>query len=410
MGADRRVVVTGLGLVTASGQDEKTFWANLLAGRTGLATLRSFDTTDLVPNGGEVDCEPLDARQSGKLRKADRTVRFALDASQQALTQAGRLPEPPYPPQEIATVWGSAYGPCGTVHEIYDRFFDKGVAGLRPSSVPNGMMNSVSANVSLHLGLTGTNQVIASACSSSTNAIGQGFRMVRHGYADAVLCGGAEAPLDRFNYGVWRNLGVLSTLPEPERALRPFDSDRDGTLLGEGAAVLLLETLESAERRGVRIRGEIIGYGESSDATHITSPSVAGQARAIELALDDAGVGPDAVGYVNAHATATLANDVTEAASIRQALGDAADDVPVGALKSYCGHTLGASGAIESIATLLALEARVAPPNLNLDRPDPECRIRLVGNKPLDLERDVALKNSFGFGGGNGVLVFRRFA
>jgi 3-oxoacyl-[acyl-carrier-protein] synthase II len=407
----RRVVVTGLGLVTAIGNDEETFWSNQLAGRTGLREISGFDVSENdVKIGAEVDLEDLDRHQKGKLRRADRTLRFAVEAARQALAQSGRISEPPYEPQDIATIWGCGCGPAGTLYASHRRFGEKGPRGMRPSTVPNCMANGVSAGVSIHFQLLGTNQVLVSACTSSTNAIGQAFRNIRHGYADAVLCGGVDAFFDPFYYGVWNNLGVLSTIPDPERALRPFDADRAGTLLGEGAGALLLESLESATQRGVRVRGEVIGYGESSDATHITAPAVAGQVKAIRQALESAGASRDMIGYINAHATATVANDVTESRSIQEALGSAADAALVGASKSFFGHTLGAAGAIESITTLLGLEAGVVPPNLNLERPDPECQLALVRDEPMPLASEMAMKNSFGFGGGNGVLIFRRFA
>jgi len=278
---------------------------------------------------------------------------------------------------------------------------------MRPSTVPNGMANTVSATLSIEFKLRGANYTLVSACTSATNAIGVACRMVREGHAEAVLCGGTDSSFDPFYYSMWNNLGVFSPLPDPLRALRPFAADRAGTLLGEGAGALLVESFASARRRGVRVRGEIVGYGESSDATHLTGPSPTGQAAAIRSALADAQVRPAEVAYLNAHGTGTEANDATEAEAIRLALGDAADAIPVGAMKSYFGHTLGASGAIETIATLLALERRVAPRNLNLDLPDPACRLQLIGGSPRPLAGTVALKNSFGFGGGNGVLVLR---
>ena len=271
------------------------------------------------------------------------------------------------------------------------------------------MMNTISAGISIHFGLTGSNQMIVSACTSATNAIGQAFRMVRDGHAKSVLCGGVEASFDPFYYGVWNNLGVLSEIPEPDRAVRPFDADRAGMLLGEGAGALFLETLDSAEARGATIRGEIAGYGESSDAVNIAAPSVAGQVKAIRKALASAGVSPEQIGFVNAHGTATVTNDLTESRSIREALGSATNSIPVSANKSSFGHTLGASGALESIVTFLALERGIVPPNINLDNPDPECHLRLVGSEPMELDAELAMMNSFGFGGGNGVLILKRF-
>lgn len=407
----RRVAVTGLGLVTAIGSDETSVWENLLAGRGGIGEIRGSDIgTAEVRIGAEVDFAALDRLQRGKLAKADRTLRLAVEAARQALVDAGRIGAVPHAPQEIGSIWGCGSGPAGTLDEAYRRFAAKGARGMRPSTVPNCMANSISAGVSIEFQLLGTNQVIVSACTSSTNAIGHGFRAIRNGDADAVLVGGVDALFDPFYYGVWNNLGVLSTIADPERALRPFDVERAGTLLGEGAGALLLESFAVAERRGARLRGEIVGYGESSDGTHITNPDVGGQVRAIRRALASAGVTPAEIGYINAHGTGTAANDVTESRSIVAALGEVGATIPVGAMKSYFGHTLGASGAIESIATLLALEAGVAPPNRNLERPDPECALTLIRSAPVPLASRLAIKNSFGFGGGNGVLVLRGFA
>ena len=407
--------MTGLGLVTAIGVDEQTVWSNLLAGKSGLASLDHFDLTgNTVRNGATVELSLLDPYQHGKLRRADRTVRFAMEASRQALAGAGLLAEVPAggeaEPLPVATVWGCGCGPAGTLYQAHRRFADKGPPGMRPSTVPNCMANSVSSMVSIQYRLQGTNQVIVSACTSGANAIGLGFRAIRHGYAETVLVGGVDAFFDPFYYGVWENLGVLSTLDPAGRAVRPFDAERLGTLLGEGAGALVLESMEGAEARGARVRGEVVGYGESSNGNHLTSPSVEGPTRAIRAALADAGASPEEITLINAHGTATLLNDLTESQAIRAALGRDTQRAWLSANKSFIGHTLGASGAIESVVTLLSLEARLAPPNLNLDRQDPECEVNVVGMEPTRLAGELAIKNSFGFGGGNAVLVFKRHA
>lgn len=411
MNDDRRVVVSGMGIVTAIGLTETEVWETLMAGRSGLRVLRNHDfSANHVQVGAEIDATAIDALTPQHLRRADRTVKLAIEASRQALTEGRCLPGTADAPAEIAAIFGCGCGPTETLHGSFRRFAEKGPKGMRPSSVPNGMANSLSAGISIQFQLTGSNYTVVSACTSSTNAIGIGFRMIRDGHAEAVLCGGADNNFDPFYYGLWNNLGVFSPIADPARALRPFAVDRAGTLLGEGAGALLLESLGSARRRGVRIRGEVAGYGESSDATHITGPSAIGQARALSGALRSAGVTPQDIGYISAHGTGTDANDVTEALAIRSVMGESTDAIPVGALKSYFGHTLGASGAIESIATLLALEHGVAPGNLNLDVPDPACPVHLIASEPRELRREVALKNSFGFGGGNAVLVLRRFS
>jgi 3-oxoacyl-[acyl-carrier-protein] synthase II len=407
----RRVVVSGFGLVTAAGNDEATVWANLLAGRSGVTRVKHHDlSTNHVLNGAEIDASALEASVPPGLRRADRCLKFAFEASRQALDAGGRLVWPPQSTQDIGSIWGCGAGQTEVLQAAHKCFFEKGPKGMRPSTIPNGMANALAANISISFQLSGTNYVIASACTSATNAMGVAFRMISEGHADAVLCGGADTPFNPFHYACWNNLGVLSRIPEPERALRPFAADRAGTLLGEGAGAVLLESLDAARARGARIRGEIVGYGESSDATHITGPSVAGQTKAIRAALVSARLEPTAIGYINTHGTGTDANDATESEAIREAMGAAADTIPVGAMKSYFGHTLGASGAIEAIGTWLALEHRVIPPNLNLETPDPACCLKLVGAQPEPLTSEYAMKNSFGFGGGNAVLILKRFA
>ena len=404
----RRVAVTGLGVASAVGTDVESFWDNLVAGRGGVDKLQSLDTSALkVGIGAEVDA---DAVRSGlkrlRRRPTDRAVDLGLVAAADALEEAGLIEgAPPYEPQPAAVILGTGAGSAESHTTGQQRFHERGVRGLRPSTVPRCMYNSISAGVSIHFRLTGINYVVVSACTSATNAIGMAYRMVRDGYADTVLSGGADGFFDPFYFGVWNNLGVMSENPDPARACRPFDADRDGTVFGEGAGMLVVESWDHARSRGARIRGEIVGYGESSDASHLTSPSAEGQAVAMRAALESAGIEPSDLGAVNAHGTATRANDLCESESLRAVLGDAADRVPVSANKSYFGHTLGASGAIEAIAALLGIERGLLPPNLNLENPDPECRVRLVGGEPEPLERPLVMKNSFGFGGSNGVLV-----
>jgi 3-oxoacyl-[acyl-carrier-protein] synthase II len=338
-------------------------------------------------------------------RPQDRALDLALVAAERALRQAGLVGERPYEPQEVPVIVGTGTGSAQSHFDGFQRFAAKGPKGLLPSSVPRMMYNAISANLSMHFQLTGANYVVVSACTSAANALGDAQRRIRHGEAQIVLAGGADGFLDPFFYGVWNNLGVLSPNPDPALVCRPFDVERQGPARGEGSGMLVLEALSSARRRGARIRAEVLGYGESSDAGHITGPSVDGQARAITRALASAGVAPEEVGYVNAHGTATLSNDATECAALRLALEGAADTARVGSCKSFLGHTLGASGALEAAITVLALERLQAPPNFNLANPDPQCDVRLVGRQPEAIDHPVALKNSFGFGGGNAVLV-----
>jgi len=410
----RRVVITGIGMVTPLGIDEDVVWRRMLAGETGIGPITSFDQEAFISPykvklAAEVDSEIVaEALATMRRRPVDRALDFAMVAGDQALRQAGLIEaEPPFEPREVPVIIGTGTGSAQSLSQAFGRFAAKGPKGLLPSSVPRVMFNAISANLSMHFKLTGPNYMVISACTSAANALGDAYRRVRSGEFDIAVSGGAEGCLDPFFFGIWNNLGVLSPEPDPAMACRPFDAERQGTALGEGAALLVLESLESAQARGARVRGEIVGYGESSDAGHITGPNVEGQARAIEKALQSAAgvVEPADVAYINAHGTATRTNDTTESAAIRAALGDVADEIPVGSNKSFFGHTLGACGALETAVTLMALEKGLIPPNFNLVTPDPDCPVRLAGREPEAMEGSVALKNSFGFGGGNAVLV-----
>ena len=404
----RRVVVTGMGIACALGIEERVIWKNLMAGKSGIGHLRAFDTTGYkIRIGAEVPEGLIEAKlKELRRRPIDRALDLAVVVAWDALTQARLINrKPPWSEQDVAVLFGTGVGSAQSHFNAFSKFFEKGPRGMRPTTVPRCMYNAISAGVSMQFKLTGSNYVVVSACNSAANAMGTAFRMIRDGYAEKVLCGGADGFFDPFFFGVWNNIGVLSRIEDPAKACRPFAEDRRGTVLGEGAGALVLETLEGALARGAGIRGEILGYGESSDASHITRPSVEGQAKAIRMALDDAGLQPEEIALINAHGTATHSNDATESQSVRAVFGPAADRIPVVANKSYIGHVLGASGILETIITMLALERGMAPPNLNLENPDPACNLNLVGNEPVSINRGPAMKNSFGFGGANGVLI-----
>jgi len=413
MSNKRRVVITGLGAVSAYGFGEQVIWDNMLAGKTAISTIKHLDTSELKTTvGAIVDREALqEALRELKMRYTDMTVDSAIFAADQALKQAGLIDgTPPYEPQHIATLIGTGIGSTETYYAAVQSYIDKGVRGVRPTTVPRCMANAVCSQMAIRYRLTGPNYVMTSACTSATTAIGVGFRMIKDGYIDKALCGGADTIFDPFTFIAWDRLGVMSKNQDPATCCRPFDSDRDGCVIGEGAATLVLESLESALARGAHIRAEVCGYGESSDAKHITAPDPAGQAKSITAALDSADITADEIGYINAHGTATRSNDPSECAAVRLALGSAADSIPMSSSKSYFGHLLGGSGAIETIATVLTLENKTIPAALNLESPDPECDTKLVGSSTsMQLEKGIALKNSFGFGGNNGVLVLRRW-
>lgn len=412
MTESRRVGITGIGLITPIGFDEETFWNRLMAGQTGIRLLQAFDTTGYKTRiGAEVDSEQLGrALEAAGWKPRDRAVDMALLAAGAALRGAGLLAGTAESPTEqpIATIFGTGSGAAQSVYETSQKFFTQGARGVRPTAVPRCMANAISSQISMTYKLTGPNYVVVAACTSSTTAIGLAYRMIRDGYAEQVLCGGSDSVFDPGTFAAWDRLGAMSRSPDPGTACRPFAQDRNGCVLGEGAGALLLESFDSARRRGARVRAEICGYGESSDAGHITAPRVEGQVAAIEAALKSGGIHPQDLGLISAHGTATEANDGVEAASLRAALGDAVDAVPVVSFKSYFGHLLGASGVVEIIASVLGLEHGRVPPNLNLDSPDPRCNLSLVRGSPAEVRKSIVMKTSFAFGGSNAVLCLRR--
>ncbi len=412
MNERHRVVVVGIGLVTPIGLDEQTFWTNMLEGHAGINRITAFDPSDYrSQNGAEVDTHLLtqDLKARG-LKTMDRAVNMATLATAQALDAAGLAEGDAPEPHPTAVIVGTAGGASLTVEESYVRFCDQGLRGIRPTTVARGMTNAISSHISMRFRLTGPNYTIGAACASGTNAIGVASRMIRHGYADRAICGGADASFAPGIYGAWDRLGVMSRSADPAAASRPFDVARDGFVLGEGAAILLLESLESAQNRNARIRGEIVGYGEASDALHITRPDPQEQARAMVAAIADADIEPADIGFVNAHGTATKANDECESNAIRTVFGNATDNMLVASNKSFFGHLLGASGAMETAATLLGLESGRVPGNLTLNSPDPACDVPLVGKQATFVDSPLAITNSFGFGGDNAVLALRRWS
>jgi 3-oxoacyl-[acyl-carrier-protein] synthase II len=401
-----------MGAVSAYGIGEDILWENLVAGTTAIGTIDHIDTSELKTKVGATvnRAELQEALRELRMRYTDITVDAAILAADRALKHAGLLDGiPPYTPQHVATLVGTGIGSVESYYASVQSYIDKGVRGVRPTTVPRCMANAVCSQIAIRYRLTGPNYVMTSACTSSTTAIGVGFRMIKDGYISTALCGGSDTIFDPFTFIAWDRLGVMSKNCDPTQACRPFDSSRDGCVIGEGAAMLVLESLASARDRGAEILAEVIGYGESSDAKHITAPDPEGQANAIREALKSADITADEVGYINAHGTATKANDPSESTAIRMALGDAADSAVTASTKSYFGHLLGGSGALETIGTVLTLKNKTIPASLNLNTPDPECAINLAPQAPQPLQKPVALKNSFGFGGNNGVLVLRQW-
>jgi len=400
----RRVVITGVGVVCALGHNSGDFWQELSQGRSGIAPLESIAPGLLrFENGAEVhNWDPLrhfDEKETGML---DRFAQFGVVAAREAVADAG-VEWSAELRQETAIVTGSCVGGQGTEDEGFVNLYRKNIPRVNPLTIPRSMENAAASRISLELGIVGPTYTVSTACSSSNHAIGQAFWMVRNGRAGMAIAGGSEAVFSLGFLKAWEAMRVVS----PDTC-RPFSKDRRGLILGEGGAMLVLEPLESAQARGARIYAELVGFGMGSDAFHITQPSPEGAARAMLAALADAGIAPEEIGYINAHGTATQANDATETAAIRKVFGSQAENLGVSSTKSMHGHTLGAAGALEAVATALALHHGILPPTANYNEPDPVCDLDVIPNKARQAQVEYALSNSFAFGGLNAVLAFGR--
>ncbi len=397
----RRVAVTGIGVICASGRTRETFWESIKCGRSAIRPMRLVPEGSVkFPNGAEVaGYNAADYFEPKEADLLDRFAQFALIAAREAVRDSGISFDDELK-QTAAIVTGSCIGGKTTEDEGFRGLYALNQTRFPPLSIPKAMANAGASRISLEYGITGPVYTISTACSSSNHAIGQAFWMVRNGSAEVAIAGGSEAPFSLGLLKAWEAMRVVS----PDTC-RPFSKDRSGMILGEGAAMLVLEPFDRARARGARIWGEIAGFGMSSDAHHITQPSAAGAARAIRAALNDSGVASDRVGYVNAHGTGTTANDSTEIEAIRSVLGS---DLLVSSTKSMHGHTLGAAGAIEAAAALLALDEGIVPPTANFREPDPACDLDVVPNLARPAPIEFALSNSFAFGGLNAVLLFAR--
>ncbi|HTC86971.1 MAG TPA: beta-ketoacyl-[acyl-carrier-protein] synthase family protein [Bryobacteraceae bacterium] len=400
----RRVVVTGLGVISALGATSGEFWQALEAGRSGIAPIEAVDRALLrFSNGAEVrnysPARHFDEKEIGLL---DRFAQFGAIAAREAIAQAG-IEWTQQLRESTAIVTGSCTGGQTTEDEGFVSLYRNNNPRVNPFTIPRTMENAAASRISLETGVVGPTYTISTACSSSNHAIGQAFWMVRSGVVDMAITGGSEAVFSLGFLKAWEAMRVIS----PDTC-RPFSKDRRGLILGEGAAMLVLEPLETARARGATILGEISGFGMSSDAFHITQPSPDGAARAMRAALTDAGIRPAEIEYINAHGTATLANDATETTAIRKVFGPHADRIAVSSTKSMHGHTLGAAGAIEAAATVLALHHATLPPTANFTEPDPACDLDVIPNVARLASPEFALSNSFAFGGLNAVLAFRR--
>jgi 3-oxoacyl-[acyl-carrier-protein] synthase II len=409
---NRRVVVTGLGSITALGPDVDTYWSSVLAGNSGISTIERIDTSDLSSHiGGEIkdfDIEAFMSRRDG--RKFDRSAQFFWVATKQALDDAGLSYEEDDPDAlRVGVLAGTGIGGVETFEEQMGILTDRGPSRMSPLGIAKIISNMAGGLVSIDFHLYGPNSTVVTACAASANAIGDAAALIQRGAADVMVAGGGEAAITRFAMGGFAQARALSTNnDDPEGASRPFDLDRDGFIMGEGAAILVLEEYQHALDRGASIYGELLGYGMSADGYHITlpRPGGAGASRAMQAALDDAGMEPEDLGYINAHGTSTQANDKTETAAIKTTFGEYAYKVPISSTKSMTGHLLGAAGAIESLTCLLAIRDGVLPPTINYTTPDPECDLDYVPNTAREVEISTAMTNSFGFGGHNVSLIF----
>jgi len=411
----RRAVVTGLGVVTSLGRPIEVVWDRLVRGDSGVGPITLFDTAGYrVPFGGQVPWEPEKEDIAGpkELKRLDRFTQFALAAAKDAVGDSG-LDFTAEDPARCGVIIGSGIGGLWEFEVQEERLLHKGIDKVSPFTIPKLMVNSASGHVSSLYGIKGPNFAVATACASAANSIGSALRAIQYDDADIMVTGGSEAALTPIGLAGFQNMRALSfRVDAPQRASRPFDADRDGFVLAEGAGVVVLEELEHARRRGARIYGELKGYGATGDAGHITQPDDEGRgaARAMQDALRDAGLDPAAVDYINAHGTSTPLGDKAETAAIRRVFGDHARKLAVSSTKSQLGHTLGASGGIELAVTALTMLRGVIAPTINLETPDPECDLDYVPNVARDARVDVAMSNSFGFGGHNASLVLARLA
>lgn len=407
----RRVAITGIGVFASTGKNAKSFQEMLAEGRSAIRRIQQFDPAQLsVQIGAEIpDYDPLNYFPAKRLDLLDRFSQYGLLAAKEAMDSSGiQLRDEER--QRFGVVTGTGMGGAQTFESGYFKLFAEHATRLHPFTIPKIMHNAATSQICMEFGAQGPALTTATACSSSGHAIGEAFHLIKYGMADMMLTGGTEAPLTFGMIRSWESVRVLATgNGNPSKACRPFSLDREGLVMGEGAAMILLEEFEHARQRGARIYGEIAGFGMSSDASHITQPSIEGPARAVRMALAEAEVNPEDVDYINAHGTGTRVNDVTETQVIKAVFGDHARKLTISSTKSMHGHVMGATGAVEMAATVQAVEGGVIPPTANYTQPDPECDLDYVPNQARERRVRVALSNSFAFGGLNAVLLVRRF-
>lgn len=409
----RRVVITGIGAVTPVGKDAPSTWESICAGRHGITKIDRFDTEDLGVSVAALvkDFDPSSILDRKEQRRTDPYCQFALYAATEALRDCGSNLKD-LDPYRVGVIIGSGIGGMQTFEENHQKFLEKGPGRVSVFFIPMMISNMAAGNISIRTGFKGANFAPVTACASSAHAVGEAFRLIKNGYLDACVAGGAEATVTKFAMAGFNNMGALSRSTDPDRASIPFDKERDGFVMGEGAGVLILEELEHARARGAKIYAEVAGYGATGDAHHITSPAPDGEAaaKAMELAYTEAGLTPGGIDYINAHGTSTPVNERYETIAIKKALGDAAKTVAVSSTKSMTGHMLGAAGAVEAMLTALALRDGILPPTVGYKVPDEECDLDVVPNTARKQDIRAALSNSLGFGGHNAALCLKKYA
>lgn len=409
----RRVVITGLGAVTPIGNDVKSFWEGIKAGKCGIDKVTRFDASELKTQiAGEVkDFDPSVCIEKKDARKMDRYTQFAVVAATEAVKDSG-LDMEKEDPWRVGVITGSGIGGIDTLVEQHNALLNKGPGRVSPFFIPMMIGNMGAAQIAIKFNARGINENVVTACASSTNAIGDALRHIQYGHNDVIIAGGAEAAVNELAFAGFCSMKAMSTRnDDPQTASRPFDAERDGFVLSEGAGFVVLEELEHAKKRGAHIYCELVGYGATDDAYHITSPIPGGEggAKAMELAIQDAGIKPEEVTYINAHGTSTKYNDSFETQAIKSVLGEAAKNVAVSSTKSMTGHLLGAAGGVEAIVCSLAISEGYIPATINYQNPDPECDLDIVPNEGREQEVTVAMSNSLGFGGHNATIVMKKY-
>ncbi len=408
----QRVVVTGMGVMTSLGADLETFWGSLMAGKSGVSLIEAFDVSEYPTRiAAEIkNFNPEDYADKKEVRRMDRFVQFAVAASALAVKDAALKIGEDVDAERVGVMVGSGIGGLGTWEDQHNVLLEKGPKRVSPFFIPMMIANMASGQISMITGAKGPNSTAVTACATGTHSIGDSFKMIQRGDADVMICGGAEATIRPTGMAGFCSMRAMSTRnDEPEKASRPFDVGRDGFVMGEGSGILILESLEHAQKRGARIYAEVIGYGMSGDAHHMTEPDPDGAARCMAKAIRDAGIPPEAIDYVNAHGTSTPVGDVSETTAIKKAFGDHAYKLAVSSTKSMTGHLLGAAGGVEAVILGLTLKNGMIAPTINLDNQDPECDLDYVPNTPRQADVQVAISNSFGFGGHNASIVMRKY-